>query len=165
MNKCDLTLCDTFAFPGPPVFSVFLPHIHFAFCSPLTFLNVKNHVKGSTRRAREIVGERRAKQLCACFGVVLVFLFNVALLKGALRFHFARHQNRPASPWQEADAPRCWQGVLCPVKVVRKLYHGAVHHGPVGAHPIPATRPVCLQLEVGSSPKALQHSRSKSWPR
>ena len=31
---------------------------------------------------------------------------------------------------------------LCPVKVARKLYHGAVHHGPAGAHPIPAMRPL-----------------------
>ena len=30
---------------------------------------------------------------------------------------------------------------LCPVKVARKLYHGAVNHGPIGAHPIPARRP------------------------
>ena len=31
---------------------------------------------------------------------------------------------------------------MCPVKVARKLYRGAVHHGPVGAHPIPAMRPL-----------------------
>ena len=31
---------------------------------------------------------------------------------------------------------------MCPVKVARKLYRGAVHHGPIGAHPIPAMRPL-----------------------
>ena len=32
-------------------------------------------------------------------------------------------------------------GALCPVKVARKLYHAALHHGPDGAHPIPGMRP------------------------
>ena len=33
-------------------------------------------------------------------------------------------------------------GTLCPVKVARKLYHGAFHHCPDGAHPIPEMRPL-----------------------
>ena len=33
---------------------------------------------------------------------------------------------------------------LCLVKVARKLYHCAVHHGPVGVHPIPAILPLAF---------------------
>ena len=38
-------------------------------------------------------------------------------------------------------------GTLCPVKVARKLYHGAFHHCPDGPHPIPEMRPLCPTVD------------------
>ena len=36
---------------------------------------------------------------------------------------------------------------MCPVKVARKLYHGAFHHCRDGAHPIPEMRPLWLSVD------------------
>ena len=43
--------------------------------SPLTFQNIKNHEKGDAERGG---GGAKNETLCAGFGVVRVFLFNVA---------------------------------------------------------------------------------------
>ena len=54
---------------------------------------------------------------------------------------------------------------MCPVKVARKLYHGGDHCGPVGAHPIPAMRPLWPSAHVPEVGRVDGDGHQSRWAR